>query len=89
MSFMNIIAQFDALGWAVLLGSILFLAGLLRLLVDNRSFEVFSTPHAGTEDHGTSPRADEGSSHMKDPSPGPPERGDDAARHRRRPGRAA
>lgn len=90
MSLNNMMAQFDVLGWAVLLGSILFLAGLVWLLVDNRSFEAFNTPHTSTDDRGTSPRPEEGLSNMQHPVVGrPPGRGDDEPRPRRRPGRAA
>jgi hypothetical protein len=84
------LAQFDVLGWAVLLGSILFLAGLVWLLVDNRSFEAFNTPRTTIEDRGTMPRADEGSSNIQDPVVGrPAARDDDEPGPRRRPGRAA
>ncbi len=90
MSLNTIMAQFDVLGWAVLLGSILFVAGLVWLLVDNRSFEALNTHHTGIDDRGALPRADGGSSNVQEPAVGrPPARGDDEPRTRRRPGRAA
>lgn len=39
MSFMGTIAHFDILGWGVLLGSILLLAGFIWVLVGDRQFE--------------------------------------------------
>lgn len=42
---LDILAQFDALGLGTLAGSLLFLAGLIWVLVDNRSFEEVSRRH--------------------------------------------
>lgn len=43
---MEIFAGFDILGLGTLLGSVLFLAGLLRVLLDNRSFDEVNRRHA-------------------------------------------
>jgi hypothetical protein len=84
MSLDSILAHFDLLGWAVLLGSLLYLAGLVWLLVENRSFEALNTSHAGTEDRGTVPRTEKVSSDSQDHAVGgAPVKSDDEPRPHR------
>lgn len=45
----DMVAGFDILGVGTLVGAILFLGGLIRVLLDNRSFEQVNRRHAETE----------------------------------------
>lgn len=42
--FVHVVSGFDALGWASLVGSLLFLGGFLWLIIDNRQFERWKQP---------------------------------------------
>lgn len=54
---LDILAQFDILGLGTLVGSVLFLAGLLWVLVDNRSFERLDQGHRAPEELEIRPRS--------------------------------
>lgn len=51
----DIFAGFDILGVGTLVGAILFFSGLIRVLMDNRSFEQVNRKHAEQKDERRAP----------------------------------
>ncbi len=85
---MEIFAGFDILGLGTLLGSVLFLGGLLWVLLDNRSFEEVNRRHAAAaerEDRAST----QGGSQVGDRGKRRPGTDDGSPGRPSRPGRAA
>lgn len=84
----DIVASFDILGLATLLGALLFLGGLILVLVENRSFEELERRHMAGVEPSSPARGDAAPPSVADAEdPTHPRKGAPIRPHR--PGRAA